>query len=307
MLVRVKSAAAATYSNRLDNAAPKKLFAAIRSPFSPASTLPSLAFPRPLISYFICLSWTPVFCPAQKLALSGFWPNEAASVETRKLMQTLAETKKSLPVRRRRKLLVLALAVVCLLAAVVVVRRVRAGATLRSNISGGAGGQAVHIRRSRSREARDHRHFAFHRRPVHPLPERRTAREGRRLHQEHLRRYRRPRAHRDRCWRCWRFPNWWPRWTRPRPQCTTRKKRSSGRRATCLRAEADNVALHANAERLVNTDKVRPGLDRATGTGRRHRQGSRLAGTGGCGQVGAGRRQAAIGSRHAPISSTIPR
>ena len=27
-----------------------------------------------------------------------------------------------------------------------------------------------------------------------------------------------------------------------------------------LRAEADNVALHANSERLVNTDKVRPGL-----------------------------------------------
>ncbi len=47
-------------------------------------------------------------------------------------MQVLAETKKSPPVRRHRKLLVLGLAVVCLLVAVVVVRRVRAGAALRS-------------------------------------------------------------------------------------------------------------------------------------------------------------------------------
>ncbi len=35
--------------------APKKSFAAIRSPFSAASALPSLAFPRPLISYFCSL------------------------------------------------------------------------------------------------------------------------------------------------------------------------------------------------------------------------------------------------------------
>ncbi len=39
-----------------------------------------------------------------------------------------------------------------------------------------------------------------------------------------------------------------------------RKKRSSGPRAMSRAREADNVALHANAERLVNTDKVRPGL-----------------------------------------------
>ena len=38
------------------------------------------------------------------------------------------------------------------------------------------------------------------------------------------------------------------------------KKRFSARRARYCAPQADNVALHSNAERLVNTDKVQPGL-----------------------------------------------
>ncbi len=40
----------------------------------------------------------------------------------------------------------------------------------------------------------------------------------------------------------------------------SRRRRNSAAQSEVSRAEADNVALHANADRLVNTDKARPGL-----------------------------------------------
>ena len=47
---------------------------------------------------------------------------------------------------------------------------------------------------------------------------------------------------------------------KPRQQCTTPEEEIARAQSDVSRAEADHVALHANAARLVNTDKARPGL-----------------------------------------------
>ncbi len=174
-------------------------------------------------------------------------------------MQALAETKKSLPVRRRRKLLVLGLAVVCLLAAVVVVRRVRAGATLRSNISGGAGGQAVIYA------------------AVAPVKRETIATSlsiaGQFIPYQNVELHAKvagyikniyvdigDRVHTGQVLAVLEIPELVAEVDEAKAAVHHAEEEIQRAQSDVSRAEADNVALHANAVRLVNTDKVRPGL-----------------------------------------------
>ena len=168
------------------------------------------------------------------------------------------EQKKAAPTRPLRKWLVLGIAAICLLLIVVVVKRVRAGDARNDETTSGGEAGAVYA-------------------AVAPVKRETIANSlsiaGQFMPYQNVELHAKvagyikniyvdigDRVHTGKCWPFWRFRNWWRRSTRPRRQCTTRKRISSARSSDVSRAEADNVALHANAERLVNTDKARPGL-----------------------------------------------
>ncbi len=174
-------------------------------------------------------------------------------------MQVLAETKKSPPVRRHRRLLILGLAVVCLLVAVVVVRRVRAGAALRSNVSEGAGGRAVVYA------------------AIAPVKRETIATSlsiaGQFIPYQNVELHAKvagyikniyvdigDRVHTGQVLAVLEIPELVAEVDEAKAAVHHAEEEIQRAHSDVARAEADNVALHANAVRLVNTDKARPGL-----------------------------------------------
>lgn len=175
-------------------------------------------------------------------------------------MQGLAEMKTSPPVRRHRKLLVVTAIAVCLLIAGIVVDRVRAGGSSRTANSEAVGGT-------------EHAAYAA----VSPAKRQTVANSlsiaGQFIPYQNVELHAKvagyikhiyvdigDRVHTGEVLAVLEIPELVAQVDEAKAEVHHAEEEIQRAQSEVLRAEADNVALHSNAARLLNTDKAQPGL-----------------------------------------------